>query len=245
MFGHRSIYRDGWRAVCPWPGPSFAEANVPFGAPISADTLSELDVSGWELYRVGRGLRGDPQLGGRQSRPPDTLIGTWYAPVEQSDPFGQLDGNGRFRRDVSGEGFEVQSIAAPQSDAGLGRGHDRLGSLGSPRLAAVVLEPACYAGGAEAFHLVRMGVSSQELEGGVGHPGAKRVGPSRPEYLKQRVEARHGGAAPMDQTDADHDRPLEGITGTERLGEVEPLRVEDRKAGEQLGIQPVLVCLEK
>jgi len=49
----------------------------------------------------------------------------------------------------------------------------------------------------------------------------------------------------MDQTDADHDRPLEGITGTERLGEVEPLRVEDRKAGEQLGIQPVLVCLEK
>jgi len=20
MFGHRSIYHDGWRAVCPWPG---------------------------------------------------------------------------------------------------------------------------------------------------------------------------------------------------------------------------------
>ncbi len=26
MFGHRSLYHDGWRAVCPWPGPSFAEA---------------------------------------------------------------------------------------------------------------------------------------------------------------------------------------------------------------------------
>ena len=26
MFGHRSIYHDGWRAVCPWPGPNFTEA---------------------------------------------------------------------------------------------------------------------------------------------------------------------------------------------------------------------------
>jgi len=26
MLGHRAIYHDGWRAVCPWPGPSFAEA---------------------------------------------------------------------------------------------------------------------------------------------------------------------------------------------------------------------------
>jgi len=31
MLGHRAIYYDGWRAVCPWPGPSFtgnAEAPV-------------------------------------------------------------------------------------------------------------------------------------------------------------------------------------------------------------------------
>lgn len=27
MFGHRAIDHDGWRAVCPWPGPSFAEAG--------------------------------------------------------------------------------------------------------------------------------------------------------------------------------------------------------------------------
>ena len=32
MFGHRAIYHDGWRAVCPWPGPSFAEAGIAFGA---------------------------------------------------------------------------------------------------------------------------------------------------------------------------------------------------------------------
>ena len=31
MFAHRSIYHDGWRAVCPFPGTSFAEAGVSFG----------------------------------------------------------------------------------------------------------------------------------------------------------------------------------------------------------------------
>ena len=28
MLGHRSIYHDGWRAVCPWPGTSFKEAGA-------------------------------------------------------------------------------------------------------------------------------------------------------------------------------------------------------------------------
>ena len=45
MFGHRSIYHDGWRAVCPWPGPSFTEAakkGRKFGSPIPNEVL--LDV---------------------------------------------------------------------------------------------------------------------------------------------------------------------------------------------------------
>ncbi len=45
MLGHRAIYHDGWRAVCPWPGPSFTEAGMGFGQPISAQTLSELDAT--------------------------------------------------------------------------------------------------------------------------------------------------------------------------------------------------------
>ena len=56
MFGHRSIYHDGWRAVCPWPGPSFTEAGKPFGAPISAEMLVELDAHGWELYHVAEDI---------------------------------------------------------------------------------------------------------------------------------------------------------------------------------------------
>jgi arylsulfatase len=46
MLGHRAIYYDGWRAVCPWPGPSFTEAGIPFGQPISAEKLSEPDATG-------------------------------------------------------------------------------------------------------------------------------------------------------------------------------------------------------
>ena len=52
MLGHRSIYHDGWRAVCPWPGPSFVEAGKPFGAAISAEQLTQLDAKGWELYHI-------------------------------------------------------------------------------------------------------------------------------------------------------------------------------------------------
>ena len=52
MMGHRAIYHDGWRAVCPWPGPSFKEAGQGFGMPISAAKLTELDAHGWELYHV-------------------------------------------------------------------------------------------------------------------------------------------------------------------------------------------------
>ena len=53
MFAHRSIYHDGWRAVCPFPGTSFAEAGVSFGMlELTEDQLRELDATGWELYDV-------------------------------------------------------------------------------------------------------------------------------------------------------------------------------------------------
>ncbi len=52
MLGHRAIYHDGWRAVCPWPGTSFVESGRAFGTPIPAQTLTELDANNWELYYV-------------------------------------------------------------------------------------------------------------------------------------------------------------------------------------------------
>ncbi|MCB0726503.1 MAG: arylsulfatase [Ignavibacteriae bacterium] len=54
MMGHRSIYHDGWRAVCPWPGESFTEAGMGFGAPIDAAKLTELDANNWELYDLSK-----------------------------------------------------------------------------------------------------------------------------------------------------------------------------------------------
>ena len=79
MIGHRSIYHDGWRAVCPWPGPSFAEAKQPFGAPISADTLSELDAGGWELYHVDEDFAETKNVAADNRDRLIGLIGTWYA----------------------------------------------------------------------------------------------------------------------------------------------------------------------
>jgi arylsulfatase len=55
MFGHRAIYRDGWKAVCPYPGPSLAEGaerGHPFGTAITEAILDELEASDWELYHL-------------------------------------------------------------------------------------------------------------------------------------------------------------------------------------------------
>ncbi len=79
MLGHRSIYHDGWRAVCPWPGPSFAEAEQPFGAAISAEKLSELDATGWELYHVAEDFAETKNVAADNRPRLIALIGTWYA----------------------------------------------------------------------------------------------------------------------------------------------------------------------
>jgi arylsulfatase len=53
MFANRALYHDGWRAVCPFPGPSFNEAGVLFGAAtLTEEKLRELDAKHWELYNM-------------------------------------------------------------------------------------------------------------------------------------------------------------------------------------------------
>jgi arylsulfatase A-like enzyme len=78
MFGHRSLYHDGWRAVCPWPGPSFKEAGKPFGAPISAETLTELDAHGWELYHVAEDVAENHNVAADKREKVINMIATWY-----------------------------------------------------------------------------------------------------------------------------------------------------------------------
>ena len=78
MMGHRSIYHDGWRAVCPWPGPSFKEAGLPFGAPINKDKLTDLDAKGWELYNLETDYAENHNIAADNRAKLIEMIATWY-----------------------------------------------------------------------------------------------------------------------------------------------------------------------
>jgi arylsulfatase A-like enzyme len=78
MMGHRSIYHDGWRAVCPWPGLSFAEAGKFFGAPINKDKLTELDATAWELYHVAEDFAENHNVAGQNRAKLIEMIAMWY-----------------------------------------------------------------------------------------------------------------------------------------------------------------------
>ena len=78
MFGHRSIYHDGWRAVCPWPGTSFKEAGAFFGAPIDKNKLTELDAKGWELYHIDKDFAENHNLAAENRPKLIEMIAMWY-----------------------------------------------------------------------------------------------------------------------------------------------------------------------
>ena len=79
MFGHRSLYHEGWRAVCPWPGTSFTESGLQFGAPMDHDKLTELDAKGWELYNLDQDPCETTNLEDKERARLIEMIGMWYA----------------------------------------------------------------------------------------------------------------------------------------------------------------------
>ncbi len=85
MFGHRSIYHNGWRAVCPYPGPSFKEASVPLGAPIDEKKLRELDAKYWELYHVEEDFAETKNLAETHRDKLIELIAMWYVEAGKYD----------------------------------------------------------------------------------------------------------------------------------------------------------------
>jgi arylsulfatase len=96
MMGHRAIYHDGWRAVCPWPGPSFTEAGKGFGEPISAETLSALDATGWELYHVAEDFAETRNVAADNRDRLIAMIGTWYVEAGKYQVM-PIDGSGLAR----------------------------------------------------------------------------------------------------------------------------------------------------
>ncbi len=95
MIGHRSIYHDGWRAVCPWPGTSFAE-GLPFGTPLPAETLTELDATGWELYHVAEDFAENHDLAKENRSKLIEMIALWYVEAGKYNVL-PVDGRGQQR----------------------------------------------------------------------------------------------------------------------------------------------------
>jgi hypothetical protein len=78
MIGHRSLYHDGWRAVCPWLGTSFKESGRKFGDVITSDMLTELDAKGWELYHVDEDVAATKNLADKKKARLMAMIGLWH-----------------------------------------------------------------------------------------------------------------------------------------------------------------------
>ena len=97
MFAHRAIYHDGWRAVCPFPGTSFAEAGVGFGQlELTEDRLRELDAEGWELYHVAVDPAETNDLAEQERLKLIEMIALWYIEAGEFDVF-PLDSRGTMR----------------------------------------------------------------------------------------------------------------------------------------------------
>jgi arylsulfatase len=96
MMGHRAIYHDGWRAVCPWPGPSFAEAGKPFGAPINILQAIELDEHGWELYHVDGDFTETHNVAAENRAMLIGMVTQWYVEAGRYNVL-PIDGRGTLR----------------------------------------------------------------------------------------------------------------------------------------------------
>jgi len=108
MFGHRAIDHDGWRAVCPWPGPSFAEAGKPFGTPITAADLTDLDAHHWELYHVAEDPAENHNLAEEHRDKLIEMIAMWYVEAGKYNVL-PIDGSALARFTV-----ERPQVAAPR-----------------------------------------------------------------------------------------------------------------------------------
>lgn len=88
MFGNRAIYNDGWRAVCPFPGPSFAEANAFVGQiTLTEEKLRELDASGWELYNIIDDPAETKNLAAENRAMLIEMIALWYSEAGKYNVF--------------------------------------------------------------------------------------------------------------------------------------------------------------
>lgn len=97
MLGHRSLYHKGWKAVCPWPGTSFSEPpGLPFGTPIPAEKLTELDANNWELYHIDEDFAENHNVADKNRAKLIEMIAQWYVEAGKYNVL-PIDGRGQQR----------------------------------------------------------------------------------------------------------------------------------------------------
>ena len=128
MLGHRALDHQGWRAVCPWPGPSFAEAGQGFGVPITAEALTDLDAHHWELYHVAEDPTENHNLADQHRDRLIEMIAQWYVEAGKYNVL-PIDGSGAARLMV-----ERPQVAVPRERYVYRPGTQTVPAWVSPRL---------------------------------------------------------------------------------------------------------------
>jgi hypothetical protein len=81
MFANRAIDHDGWRAVCGFPGPSYAEGAQKgrrLGGELTSEVLDDLDANGWELYHLEEDPAEVHNLAEKYPEKLAEMIARWY-----------------------------------------------------------------------------------------------------------------------------------------------------------------------
>jgi arylsulfatase A-like enzyme len=85
MFAHRSIYLDGWRAVCLSSGGSDQMRHGSGQLFLTEEQLHNLDASGWELYNLLEDPGETHDLADVQRPKLLEMIALWYATSTRHD----------------------------------------------------------------------------------------------------------------------------------------------------------------
>ena len=158
MFGHRSIYHDGWRAVCPWPGPNFTEAAKKgrrFGTPIPNQVLVDIETHDWELYHVDEDYSETKNLAAEHRDKLIEMIGRWWAEAGKYQVL-PIDGSALQRFNV-----ERPTIARPRNKFVYYQGGSGIPFTASPKVYnrpwSITAEVVIPQGGAEGVLLAQGG----------------------------------------------------------------------------------------
>jgi arylsulfatase len=87
MFGNRSIYKDGWRAECGWPGPNYATGKInghTLGDEIHQADLDQLEKA-WMLFNLEVDPAESNDIADAHPDKLKELVDLWWSEAEKYD----------------------------------------------------------------------------------------------------------------------------------------------------------------